>query len=275
MNFVERTIGLDTGKISVTDTLGSRMPVVLLHGAGFSRAVFCPQVDSYLADRYRLVLIDLPGHGKSDRLKPDQYTIPTMARIVNNVITEIDLRCYAVVGWGMGGNIAIELASMSNRVSGLLLTGCVPVRPGLFQMLSGLRLSLDLLFMTRKNLAHWEFERFMRINVGLTYNSAIAEDAARADVQARPAMIRSLIRGDGINQRNYIEQTDIPVCFVNGGGDRFVRPEYLDGLNVRRLYPDHAIRMPGCGHAPFISKPTAFNDILDGFVRDAIIRRNS
>jgi pimeloyl-[acyl-carrier protein] methyl ester esterase len=274
MHFVERTISLDTGKISVTDTLGSKMPVVLLHGTGFDRSVFCPQVDSYLTDRYRLILVDLPGHGKSDWLRPENYTIPSIANILKNVTTEMKLGHYALVGWGMGGNLAIELASISSRVSGLLLTGCLPVRPGLLQLLSALRLTPDLLFPRRKKLASWEFDHFVRNKVGSTKSSAV-EGATGADRLVRPALIRSLIKGEGVNQREFIEGTDMPVCFVNGSGDRYVRPGYFEGLHVRRLYQDHAIRMPGCGHAPFTSQPTAFNDILDGFVRDAIIRRNS
>ncbi len=275
MKYMERTITLETGKVRAMDSQGSKMPIVFLHGAGFSRKIFHTQVDSFLADRYRLITVDLPGHGRSDRLPTNMYTVPAVARIVKQALDQMDIGRYALVGWCIGGNIAIELASICRRVSGLFLTGCVPVRPGLLSSMGAMKISADAVLILKKELPNGLFERYIKLNTGMTDNAAILQWAREADTAARPELVRSLIRGLGINQRQFIEDTELPVCFVNGAGDHFVRPEFFDTLSVRRLYPGRAVRIPKGGHAPFLTHPADFNDILDSFVSDAIIKRNA
>ena len=51
------------GKIAYLDTKGSGFPIILVHGNSCSSAVFRKQIDT-LKDKYRLIAVDLPGHGK-------------------------------------------------------------------------------------------------------------------------------------------------------------------------------------------------------------------
>src|SRR5579872_1636260 len=65
------------GNIAYLDSGGDGFPVVLIHGNSCSSQVFQKQFTTF-GPRYRLIAIDLPGHGKSDNaLDPESaYNIP-------------------------------------------------------------------------------------------------------------------------------------------------------------------------------------------------------
>ena len=80
----ERTIATPHADIRLTDTEGAGLPVLLLHGSASSRSVFDRQFGSQLAERHRLIAIDLPGHGQSSDA-PDPaagYTITGFAAAI-------------------------------------------------------------------------------------------------------------------------------------------------------------------------------------------------
>jgi pimeloyl-ACP methyl ester carboxylesterase len=92
--------------------------VVLLHPAGWTRHAWTPHAER-LADRYRVVTIDLPGHG----IHPDPEF--TMERAVADIDSVLDSVGSAVlVGHSLGGYVAIRAAAAdSERVDGMLLAG--------------------------------------------------------------------------------------------------------------------------------------------------------
>ncbi|WP_225336303.1 alpha/beta fold hydrolase [Halomicrobium urmianum] len=92
--------------------------VFLLHPAGWTRHAWTPHAER-LADRYRVVTIDLPGHG----IHPDPEF--TMERAVADIDSVLDSVGSAVlVGHSLGGYVAIRVAAARpERVDGVLLAG--------------------------------------------------------------------------------------------------------------------------------------------------------
>ncbi len=87
---------------------GNRIPVIFLHGFCEDSSVW----DDFLSDLsdYFIVLIDLPGFGKSD---PQQNcSIADMALIVNTVLEDLDIKTCVLVGHSMGGYVALEFAKL-------------------------------------------------------------------------------------------------------------------------------------------------------------------
>ena len=93
---------------------GVHVQLLLLHGSGASRKVFGRQFDSELAERYRLIALDLPGHGASgDAESPAEYGVDGLARTVAEVLEHKGIEHPVVMGWSLGGHVGIELMAQA------------------------------------------------------------------------------------------------------------------------------------------------------------------
>lgn len=91
-----------------TELRGSGRTVALLHGWGLNLRVW-DGLAAALAARFRVVAIDLPGHGRSGWL-PDRSSLASQAEQVHETVSAIDPR-YSLIGWSLGGQIALRIAS--------------------------------------------------------------------------------------------------------------------------------------------------------------------
>jgi len=86
---------------------GLRPPVVFLHGLNDSHLTW-RQIAPELAGDRRVLVLDLPGHGLSDR--PDaSYELAWYSRLVANWMEALDLSTVDIVGHSLGGGIALML----------------------------------------------------------------------------------------------------------------------------------------------------------------------
>ncbi|QNG20333.1 alpha/beta fold hydrolase [Rhodococcus triatomae] len=108
------------------EIVGDGPPVLLLHGSALSRAIW--RGFGYaraLRDRYRLILVDLRGHGRSARPHGvDDYALDLVVGDVLAVLDEAGVRRTHVLGYSFGGLVALGLATRApDRVSGLIVGG--------------------------------------------------------------------------------------------------------------------------------------------------------
>lgn len=82
---------------------GEGAPLVMLHGWSQSAAMFKYQLAG-LSDRYRVITLDLRGHGESE--KPNHgYRISRLAKDVYDALAELDLQNVNLLGWSMGASV--------------------------------------------------------------------------------------------------------------------------------------------------------------------------
>lgn len=111
------TLSTDDCELSYT-VCGSGPSLVFLHGAWLDGDLWTPQVDRY-ADRYRTIVVDLPGHGGSDRV--DAPSVGGYADAVGELIAaETDVPP-VLCGLSLGGLVAQSLAAGDRDVAGLVL----------------------------------------------------------------------------------------------------------------------------------------------------------
>ncbi len=84
-------------------------PLVLIHDLGSDHSSFAPQIEHFRR-KHRVVAVDLPGHGASDKLEKE-YSIPGLADDIAWLSYELGVYAPFVVGHGLGGMIAVEVAA--------------------------------------------------------------------------------------------------------------------------------------------------------------------
>jgi pimeloyl-ACP methyl ester carboxylesterase len=103
--------------------LGSGRPLVLLHGITLRSDVWAPQFHQ-LADRFRVIAVDLRGHGES-KAGSAGYGIPRLGDDLATLLEALDLRGAIVVGHSMGGMTVMQFCGdhpdvLHERVAGLV-----------------------------------------------------------------------------------------------------------------------------------------------------------
>lgn len=266
-----RTIATSQAQIRLSDSGGDGMPLVLLHGAGTSRAVFDLQFDSQLAERHRLLAIDLPGHGESSDAREPAfgYTMPGFAAVVSETLAELGVERFAMFGWSLGGHVAIELMSRLPAIAGTMIMGAPPISPGPLGMLRGFHTNWDMLLASKEKFTARDMARYLELCFGTTPPAHAMNDIIRTDGRARVHVGRSMMRGEGADQRRTVEQSTRPVAIVHGEHDPLVRLGYLQSLDCEYLWDGHVHVLEDCSHAAFRDQPERFNALLLRFAADA------
>jgi len=98
------TVGKEnSGNIDVYyEDHGSGKPVVLIHGYPLSGASWEKQVAVLLASGHRVITYDRRGFGKSSQ-PTTGYNYDTFAEDLRQLVTKLELRDFALVGFSMGG----------------------------------------------------------------------------------------------------------------------------------------------------------------------------
>lgn len=88
---------------------GQGQPLLLIHGLGSRAEDWTPEIPDYVNSGFRVYAIDLLGCGRTDH--PDiAYTIEEQAEMVQGFLGAAHIEKADVIGWSMGGWVALKLA---------------------------------------------------------------------------------------------------------------------------------------------------------------------
>lgn len=97
-------------------------PILLLHGITCSVLEWLPNIDPLAANGQRVLALDFPGHGLSDKPLDFDYTMTDIARLVFDFLAALGIRRAHLVGNSMGGRVALECALLEpERVGSISL----------------------------------------------------------------------------------------------------------------------------------------------------------
>lgn len=97
--------------------------LLFLHGLGSTAASFT-ELATLLSAKYRILALDLPGHGDSTFIKDEKFfSVDSLANWGVEVLKYYNIRDVHVVGHSIGGNIGLAIAKMRTIKSLILLDG--------------------------------------------------------------------------------------------------------------------------------------------------------
>lgn len=275
MSITDRKVKTSHAEIAISETAGAGLPVLFLHGNSSCKEVFRRQLESPLGDSYRMIAMDLPGHGASgDAFKPEKtYSMPGYAEAAIEALGALGVQRAAVVGWSLGGHVALEMIPRFDGIVGVMIMAAPPVGQGAEKVMAGFRPIPNAEMVGKPELTPEETETFLFANYGPSFDPALRDALVRTDGRARAVMFQALLTGNISDQKAIVETSDVPVAVVNGADDPLVNVEYVGGLAYRNLWDNHCYVLRGAGHASFLHAPEAFNAVLERFVNDMAKRK--
>jgi pimeloyl-ACP methyl ester carboxylesterase len=262
------------GDIAYWDRPGQGAPIVLVHGNSASKAVFSGLFAAPALAGRRLVAFDLPGCGESADAADREagYTIPGFARTLAEVAAALGLSRPVVLGWSLGGHVAIEAAGQGADLGGLILTGTPPCGPGGEEVFQSFHQNevMDVTFTeapTAEQLTTYVGQVY---GAGQPIPEAFFAAARRCDGRLRSRFAEHWLSAqDGCHQRTVVAAWPRPIAVVQGEGEPFFDPGLLDRLAWARLWRGAGQIVPDAGHAPFFERPDAYAELVAAFLDES------
>jgi len=105
------------------ETVGEGHPVIMIHLAGFDGRIYRPIIP-YFPRKYKLIIPDLPGHGKSDpwpKWQTQRVSLDYYANVIVKMIDKLSLSSVSIVGTSIGGNLSLLLGiKLGSRVKAII-----------------------------------------------------------------------------------------------------------------------------------------------------------
>ena len=227
--------------------IDGRLPArVFVHGLGSMSAATLAHIacDPALAG-HRTILVDLPGHGLSDRPTDWGYTLDDHARAVVAVCRAAGVEGVDLVGHSLGGDVAIVAAGRNPGLAGRLVAAEANLDP-LPRSSSGARASQRIAAQSEADFLASGYADLFATFPGWVPTLRIASALA----VHRSAV--GLVSGSRPTMRELFTSMRIPRTFVVG--DR--GEELLDAEGLRAAGVD-VITIPDAGHMMMFDQPQA------------------
>lgn len=251
-------------QIAVEDR-GTGTPVVLLHGWSLSHEVWAPQVELLSAVGHRVVAIDLRGHGGSVCASDSDYGLPRLTDDVLAVLDTLELEQAVIVGWSLGGLVALRLAAIaperSLRVVLIASNGVAHARHSRFPF--GVAPEVVLPMLEEGELRRREDLRrkVLRTGFASTPEPEVLDRLLRISLQTgTPAALGCLRTLLGSDQVDVLHDVRAPVVQIIGRADPSVSREGSDWLQAELADAEQVVLE--CGHYPMLEVREAFDAAL-------------
>ena len=267
-------IGGGGTRLHLVEAGDARAPSILfLHGCSQSWLTWDRQMRSELARRYRLVSMDLRGHGSSER-PPDGYDDSRLwAADVDAAIGELQLDRPILCGWSYGPLVILDYIRHygEERIGGIHLVGAVTklgseaaaavlapeflaLLPGLFssdvvESVRGIESLLQLCFAREPEAS----DRYTMLGFGVSV----------------PPFVRQALLTRVVDNDDLLPTIAKPVLITHGALDAVVRQEVVAQHRVGLPHAQVHI-MSDAGHAAFWDDAASFNRRLGAFCEDVV-----
>lgn len=231
---------------------GEGLPVLLSHGYGASSAMWAGQIAA-LADRCRVIIWDMRGHGRSD--SPEDPALYSQAAAVADMAAILDACGIAQAvlgGHSLGGYLSLDFYRIwSERVQALMLFG---TGPGY-----------------RSDEARAEWNRFAEKQARTLEEQGFDALGGAETKIGRHSVLGGLVRA----ARGILPQADarvmdvlpevaVPTLIVVGAKDRpyLAAAEYM----AEKIPDARKVTIPEAGHAANLHQPERFNAVVRDFL---------
>ena len=249
--------------VNYRDQGDSHQPVLLLvHGLGCSMKYWTCLFDAEELSAYRIIALDLPGFGMSEKPDDYDYQLSSQADIVQKFLRTLDIQEFSLIGHSMGGSIAILMTLNQSQTIHQLLV----IEPNL--KASDAQLSRTIVQYTESAfIEHYEEFRASAIHTVKSwlvnfqqsdldeYINELLKTTPISMYRSAHSLITTTSDSALIDQ---FQQLTLPKYFLVG-------EETVRNRPIPREFQTsdiHAIAVPGVGHMMMIDNPGLFTKTL-------------
>jgi pimeloyl-ACP methyl ester carboxylesterase len=262
---------IDGQTVAYTAT-GDGPAILFIHGNSSSRHTFQPQLESELSRSHRLVALDLPGFGDSQPVAdPDVVLgIQGYGQIVVKVVDALMLHQAVLVGWSLGGHVALEAVGDLPECRGVLIYGAPPLAfpPDMARAFLP-NPAMGAAF--NPQLSEEEMQGFVDAFFIPGYeagDSRFMDDIRRADGRARAAIAAGIRPGGYRDEVAVVANLRVPLAILHGAQEQLINGAYFESVVMPTLWRGAVQVIADAGHAPHWETPQVFNQLLADFVAD-------
>ena len=244
-------------------------PIVLVHGFSQGALAWIAQLDSILTEHFRLVAVDLRGHGASAGGPPESYAdgAAWAADLESALVNFAAGRPAVLVGWSYGGRILCEYVRRygTARLRGLVFVGATGgggteksralLGPG--------SAALPAMVEDDPAVSIPATRAFLEACVASPLPREHADLMLAVNARVSPATRRAML-GWVCDFDDLLPTVALPTLVIHGAQDTVVRPE--SGARIARMIPGARLEtVADAGHCVFLETPDRFNALLAGF----------
>jgi pimeloyl-ACP methyl ester carboxylesterase len=265
---ITATVDIGNGVELYYEERGTGIPLLFVHGMWGSCRFFHKQLAA-LSSNYRVIALDLRGHGRSSMTMSGQ-TVPTYARDVAAFVEKLKLREFVAVGWSMGAFVWWDYHRQFGT-GGVRALVVIDQPPSDWQSpeIPNALLTLDAL-----RSWHYRIQTERNALMQEVIPMMFAKPPERADFQwmhdemtRAPEVIAAAVLFDQ-STRDYRQALEgYPVPTLVCGGGRSAQPRAGLELIVESVDDGRLTVFEQCGHCLFLEDAERFNTEVRDFVR--------
>lgn len=250
--------------------------LVFLHGAFVDSSIWHYQ-RAYFSAHYRVVTVDLRGHGASDPSQLSSYSVALFSEDILRLMDELEAETFHVCGLSLGSMVAQHLAAHHpERVQSIALVGAtVSLRLGLLE-----RMVTTFLFpkwMAMFLFGQLSTRQFMKLSFMLTWFMLGSKWLGNTDTRKRikesisrvsRAELKKIYAAVHGFRKQQLKNGSFPILILNGSYDspvihahaRYVRRQLRRRVTV--------FTIENAGHACNHDQPLLFNRLLHDWIEN-------
>jgi len=240
----------------------SGRPILYIHGFSQCWLSWSRQMNSDLAKEYRLIAMDMRGHGLSDKPAAGYDDSKLWAEDVASVIKTLGLQQPILCGWSYGVLVILDYLRNfgEDKVGGLHFVASVTklgseeamavITPEFLNLVPGF-------FSTETNETVSSLQSLLQL--------CFARPVSPEDLMlmlgfnvAVPPGVRQALFSRTINNDDVLAKISQPVLITGGASEAIIKPTAVDLLKSAMPHAEIQV-IENAGHAPFWDDPAAFN----------------